>query len=846
MNGSPDRPKRRRQRRSSLPSEFTDISSPISTRDCFKSQRSSTTTNTSDRSIQTDSTIDFDKVSKYYYSNSKNDQSQKDEYVQTSPDHIFLRQSRFLVHAEINQFSSRAERRISSSTDSTSRKSSIISALKTSPLKKDLATSKVISSKSNRSRQIKFIEPEKYRESQIRSPSPPSPAPRDPTLEESRVTFNFKKIIKDKECQSNYNETHPFRADSPSPSNDNISRLHFECETPDITHEFQLPTCEEQQQERAVYEETHHNRYYDSHASMRRMNLIEEHERKLIIEFCHLLEKSKQLFNGLRELPQYGHKQWQTYFGRTFDVYTKLWKFQQQHRAVLDTKYGLKRWQIGEIASKIGQLYYHFYLRTSEMAYLHEAYSFYYAIRGRSYYTQASKEDKCELMVKKLRYYARFIVVCLLLKKLKLVKELIKELDKQITEYGTNYDPDDHIEWTVVVDEVKAFIQAESVVSVIHPDNYPVILSHRLNPLATPPVERSAQMNLSLQEVLIIGSSSQQVKFSELTMDMFRMLQTLEREPSAEIQHTFDDSPSQRFIPTPSAPTKSNAPRRENPHKYLLFKPSPNQILVYLASGCNDLPPNAVLLLYISAEGQMEQPSKNAEDGYDTGGLITTSKSDIYRDCSKEGKSVSYKDSKYKELQCLFPGDLYPFTRRPLFIIIDSDNSYVFQYIPRLFAQPLVILMSPVELPTNYQDRPQQGNLFTLFLHSPLTAFCYCCDIRNLSLSYWERGQTYVEAFLIEASQIFIRSRIDPMYFSFMGDDFLRLLILRFVFCEVMLRVHKGFRSRSQLPRSSPQIPDEILDHSALIHIVMDLASYLQVRNHFIEPSGSCPQTSKD
>lgn len=82
-------------------------------------------------------------------------------------------------------------------------------------------------------------------------------------------------------------------------------------------------------------------------------------------------------------------------------------------------------------------------------------------------------------MVKKLRYYARFIVVCLLLKKIKMVKELIKELDRQIIEYGNTYDPDDQIEWTVVVDEVKAFIQAEPVVSVIHPDNYAVVLSHR-------------------------------------------------------------------------------------------------------------------------------------------------------------------------------------------------------------------------------------------------------------------------------------------------------------------------------------------------------------------------------
>ena len=61
---------------------------------------------------------------------------------------------------------------------------------------------------------------------------------------------------------------------------------------------------------------------------------LSESEKGVIAEFVHLLDKSKQLFNGLRDLPQYGYKnnQWQMYFGRTFDVYTKLWKFQQQYR----------------------------------------------------------------------------------------------------------------------------------------------------------------------------------------------------------------------------------------------------------------------------------------------------------------------------------------------------------------------------------------------------------------------------------------------------------------------------------------------------------------------------------
>ena len=94
----------------------------------------------------------------------------------------------------------------------------------------------------------------------------------------------------------------------------------------------------------------------------------------------------------LRDLPPTG-KNWQPYFQRTFEVYTKLWKFQQVNRVILEIKenYGLKRHEIGEIASKIGQLYYHYYLRTSETNYLYEAYVFYEAIRDRQYYIEDSK-----------------------------------------------------------------------------------------------------------------------------------------------------------------------------------------------------------------------------------------------------------------------------------------------------------------------------------------------------------------------------------------------------------------------------------------------------------------------
>ncbi|PSN33551.1 Protein SCAI [Blattella germanica] len=471
-----------------------------------------------------------------------------------------------------------------------------------------------------------------------------------------------------------------------------------------------------------------------------------EHERKIVIEFCHLLEKSKQLFNGLRDLPQYGHKQWQAYFGRTFDIYTKLWKFQQQHRQVLDTKYGLKRWQIGEIASKIG------HLRTSETNYLNEAYSFYAAIRGRAYYSRASKEDRSDLMVKKLRYYARFIVVCLLLKKMKLVRDLVIELDKQIVDYTSTYEPDDQLEWSLVLEEIKSFIKADGIVSVLHADSNTIVLSHRLSPLTTPPVEKSPMMNLTLQEILIIGNCNEQVKFSELTMDMFRMLQTLEREPQEDFNHIYDASPAPGRVPldkgyslpgggkamyplVSSCQENGDRPvKRENPHKYLLYKPT---------FRFKELPPM----------------------GYDLGGVLTS--------------------------------DLYPFTRKPFFIIVDSDNSFVFQHVPRYFGQPLVILMSPQDIPPAFQDQQHNGSLFTLFLHSPLTAFCFICNILNIPIHLWERCQSFIDRFVTEASRLFTRCRIDASYLQFFGDDFLRLLLLRYVFCDVVLHLHRSFKPSS-------------------------------------------------
>lgn len=81
-------------------------------------------------------------------------------------------------------------------------------------------------------------------------------------------------------------------------------------------------------------------------------------------------------------------------------------------------------------------------------------------------------------MVKKLRYYARFIVVCLLLKKMKLVRDLVRELAKHIDDYTATYEPDDQLEWNLVLSEIKSFIEVcENIVPLIFlkSPNYPSI-----------------------------------------------------------------------------------------------------------------------------------------------------------------------------------------------------------------------------------------------------------------------------------------------------------------------------------------------------------------------------------
>ena len=135
----------------------------------------------------------------------------------------------------------------------------------------------------------------------------------------------------------------------------------------------------------------------------------------------------------------------------------RLWKFQQTHRAALEAHNCLKRWEIGDIASHIGQVYYHYYLRTADRSYLAESAVFYEAIQQRKYFKElmaSSNEDECRRV---LRYFARYIMVLLLQQRFDKVVSLLAELHSHVQRYISLMSPPDAQDWLAVVRELRVF-----------------------------------------------------------------------------------------------------------------------------------------------------------------------------------------------------------------------------------------------------------------------------------------------------------------------------------------------------------------------------------------------------
>ncbi len=450
-------------------------------------------------------------------------------------------------------------------------------------------------------------------------------------------------------------------------------------------------------------------------------------------------------------------------------------------------------------------MYYQYYLRTAERSYLAESSVFYDAVQQRKYFQELTSSASIDDWRRLLRYYARFIMVCLLQQHFDKVSSVSLDLHKWVQHYVSHLAPPDAQDWLAVVRELRVFCHA----------CLPAASGCSIVPGDIAPPGGSGGGGVVLQQCVFVGCQMHQIKFSELTLDFLRMMRVVERRDV-----TADASPAGRASLTTSAAISlgnwsgaSPAAAARNPTKHLMYRPSLAVLAAHLHGTAKELTGNGALLLFVTADaflGSSVDPLWRA--GAALGGSAAMSKEEAV-------------------VNALCPGDLLPLTRRPLLLICEGECAPHFGRMSSAFGAPFVALLAPEQYPQGMErQRPVVsptyvletgfggtndgtsdcfGNLFSLFLTDPVTAIARLCKVASAG---WTPDKT---ARCREAVSDCLEHAVDALHrvapwSAFCTDAFCSLFIAKFVLCVALLSRHKLVpRSPLYLPSSAPPLPAE-------------------------------------
>uniref|UniRef100_A0A1J3FQ06 Protein SCAI n=1 Tax=Noccaea caerulescens TaxID=107243 RepID=A0A1J3FQ06_NOCCA len=585
--------------------------------------------------------------------------------------------------------------------------------------------------------------------------------------------------------------------------------------------------------------------------------------------FRALVENADRKFARVRDLPAFGRAQ-SHYFHKVFKAYMKLWNFQQSHRSKL-VESGLNRWEIGEIASRIGHLYFSQYMRTSEARFLLEAYVFYEAILRRRYFEEAHGKD-LNARFKELRFYARFLLVSLIVDRREMVLHLAEKLRVLVDDSKSNFRETNFKEWRLVVQEITRFTNSDTNLTYLRPLRYCAMLDSF--PASQTYLARfHAKKLFKFRDALLASYHRNEVKYAEVTLDTYRMMQCLEWEPSGSFYQkrpvetkengfVIDHTLTSGLIDMKLAADMADSSLPPNPRKAILYRPTVSHLLAVLAMICDELSPESVMLIYLSASGGPAR--ENVAQPENSVGSSRTSKSKLLGRASQEQKSYKLEplsngqknSSDYYEDHLwlgprggsgsnnLYPGDLIPFTRKPLFLIIDSDTSRAFKVLNGAErGEPVALLLSPLkpslENPSAADDTEAlNGSQFTFFLTAPLQAFCQMLGLSNSDPDpeVYDEAESILSASFSEWETILLTSRVlNLVWAQIMPDPFLRRLILRFIFCRsVMNSFNRTEDHDPYLPQCYPNLPESVSPLSKPVQSsVQRLADHFGVAKSF-------------
>ncbi|KAL4561449.1 hypothetical protein LXL04_033615 [Taraxacum kok-saghyz] len=527
--------------------------------------------------------------------------------------------------------------------------------------------------------------------------------------------------------------------------------------------------------------------------------------------YWSLVAKADKKFSKIRDLPYYEHHRYNTHFQKVFKVYTKLWKFQQENRQQL-MESGLKRWEIGDIASRIGQLHFGQYMRTSQASYLLEAYNFYEAVLSREYFKDGLFQD-LNLANKQLRFLARFLTVCLVLNRREMVYQLVNHLKMLVSETKRAFQETDFKEWKRVIRDITKFLKVDTTFMNMRPLRYSIVLDQ--DPDNLPRVTCTTR-KLRLKDAILCSYRPNEVKFSELTIDNIRMLQCLEWEPSGSFYKSSG-------VPLTGSNTGQSGPLQEisdptlppNPRKAVLYRPSTTHLIAVVATMCEKLPVDGVLLIYLSASGA--QINMSESDAVST----LPSKTDKSFGDNSGGLNLGFHGSGGFDL--IYPCDLLPFTRRPLFLAIKRAEK----------GEPIAMLLSPTSTYHTHSNtidpRVPNGSQFTSFLTAPLQSLIILLGISgsDIQTEKLDKAQDILSLCLDKWGEMLASlNTLSPVWTQVLEDPFLRRLLLRFIFCRAVLSLYAPTSGKKEyVPECSPPLPNAFLPTTPLsIRAVLQIA----------------------
>ncbi|KAM5550958.1 hypothetical protein ABKV19_027352 [Rosa sericea] len=560
--------------------------------------------------------------------------------------------------------------------------------------------------------------------------------------------------------------------------------------------------------------------------------------------YWSLLHKADKKFSKIRELPYYhrNRHEYDAYFYKVFKVYTQLWKFQQENRQKL-VEAGLRRSEIGEIASRIAQLYLGQYMRTSEASYLSEAYIFYEAILSREYFKEGMFQD-LNLASKQLRFISRFLMVCLLLNRREMVQQLLHQLKALVDDCKRTFQETDFKEWKLVIQEIVRFLKADTAFMNIRPLRYSIVLE--CHPDSLPPVSTLVvRRSLRLRDAILSSYHHNEVKFSELTLDTFRMLQCLEWEPSGSFYQPNVARNGQNGAPGSGRINYSqdiaDPTLPHNPRKAVLYRPSVTHFLAVLATVCEELPSDGVILIYLSASGSGMYVDATSDRLNPSCGQSKGDDSSLHASCLNFGSHGN------GGINSIYPSDLVPFTRRPLFLVIDCDSSEAFEAINGVqkgeTAAMLLSSSSSYQASDVSSSRQPSGSLFTIFLTAPMQAFCLLLGISgtDIDMDIYNKAEKLLSSSLGDWGSTLAKSdTIDPVWAQVLTDPFLRRLLLRFIFCRAVLSLYAPtFNKKEFIPKCVPCLPASFLPTTAACQtVILQVANIFEASSKFIFSEG--------